>query len=404
VRRIWGVRTAYLYALLVATSPGIVCFAQEARMYTLVAFFVTGAVLYGYLAMIEGRRRDLVWFGFFTWAASMTHYFGLVAVGMNGLTLLLMARLRYRNRVMPLALAALAAAVLYLPWLLPFTRQVAAVSRGFWIPPTSASLFMFGLVAPFAYKFEDVPYPWQANVAAGIVLAAVIATFGVTAWRGTAVTARARLHLLVVYGLTLGFGVVFSRLVAPVFMPRYMLACAGLFLLIAAFAVCAPSRLSHSVALAACLIGLGLPATHRIHTQIFGGPFARVAEAVAAAGEPHPILLHNDVQALFPTWYAVSAGRHVLVTASGASAETPGKDVYPADRLAATDDVASVLKNAASVWIVDASPSGYHIDPDRILERPDWHRTGDVIDLDLPPSWMKVRLSRFERALPRSQF
>jgi uncharacterized membrane protein len=124
VRRIWGDRTAYIYVLLVAASPGIVCFAQEARMYTLAAFFVAGAVLHGYLAAVEGRPRDLVWYGVFTRAAAMTHYFGLVAVGVNALACLAMARAQERSRVKPLGVASVASAVLYLPWALVFARQL----------------------------------------------------------------------------------------------------------------------------------------------------------------------------------------------------------------------------------------------------------------------------------------
>lgn len=60
-------------------------------------------------------RSDWVWFGAFTWAASMTHYFGLVAVGVNGLFLLAAATTTERRRIKPLlatlGLAALGLAV-----------------------------------------------------------------------------------------------------------------------------------------------------------------------------------------------------------------------------------------------------------------------------------------------------
>ncbi|MGC4067286.1 MAG: glycosyltransferase family 39 protein [Polyangiaceae bacterium] len=97
VRRFFGDRTAYAFALLVALSPGFVCFAQEARMYTLAAFFVTGASVYGRLALERGRKADFLYFGLCTWAAAMTHNFGLVAVGMNGLYVVITARSRYRE-------------------------------------------------------------------------------------------------------------------------------------------------------------------------------------------------------------------------------------------------------------------------------------------------------------------
>ena len=99
VQRVWGERTARVFAILVATSPGILCFTQEARMYALATLFVTGAALYGHLVIQEERPSNLFWYGAFTWAAAMTHYFALVAVGMNGLYLLTVVAVKERRRL-----------------------------------------------------------------------------------------------------------------------------------------------------------------------------------------------------------------------------------------------------------------------------------------------------------------
>ncbi len=79
VRRIFGNRTAFLYAIVVLFTPAILIYAHEARMYSLAILAVTAATLYGYLAVTENRRRDWALFGVATLAAAYLHYYGLIA-------------------------------------------------------------------------------------------------------------------------------------------------------------------------------------------------------------------------------------------------------------------------------------------------------------------------------------
>jgi uncharacterized membrane protein len=397
IRRLWGDRTAALFALLVVTSPGILCFAQEARMYALATLLVTGSVVFGLLALREGKRRDLVWLFALTWAAAMTHYFGLIAVTMNGLCLLVAATLSARHRVRPLLVALVSAAALYVPWLASFVRQVTRVSHDFWIPPTSLNLLTFGLVAPFTYKFEDVPYPWQALVAFGLAVVIVAVSLLLRARHQSERTLEGQAHLVLVFGLTLGFALVYSKLVQPIFMPRYLMCCAGLLLLATARGLSKFPRLVQSLAVTTVLVGLGLPAWVRIHTEVFDGPFAILAKHVRDAGAPMPVLLHNDCQALYPSWHAVPQALHVMVTPKAAPFDVSSGGVYDTTRLASTSELAGVLDANRRVWLVDAEPAGGHLAPSRIVETGEWHQVGQPIALTLPLSWVKVKLVRFEK-------
>lgn len=397
VRWLWGGRTAALFALLVVTSPGILCFAQEARMYALGTLLTTGAVVFGLLALREGRPRDFVWLGAFTWAAAMTHYFGLIAVGMNGLCLLVVATRRARHRVRPLLIALAIAAILYVPWLVSFARQVSRVSHGFWIPPTSWNLLTFGLVAPFTYKFEDVPYPWQALVAFGLFVIVVAVSLIFNAWCRFGRTFEGQAHLVCVFGLTLGFGLAYSKLVQPILMPRYMMCCAGLLLLSTANGLSKLPRLLQSLTATAVLVGLGLPAWVRIHTEVFDGPFAILAKHVRGAGEPAPVLLHNDCQSLYPSWHAVPQALHVMVTSKDAPFDVSLGGVYDVTRLASTSELSGILDANRRVWLVDAEPAGAHVDPSRIVNHNGWQQVGEPIALTLPMSWVRLKMTRFEK-------
>jgi uncharacterized membrane protein len=97
VRRIWGDRTGVIYALLALTSPGLLCFAQEARMYTLLALSACACTLYGYLALIGRRRADFVVCGVVGVAAAYTHYYGVLVTAVTYLALGWLALRRERE-------------------------------------------------------------------------------------------------------------------------------------------------------------------------------------------------------------------------------------------------------------------------------------------------------------------
>jgi uncharacterized membrane protein len=63
VRRALNNKTAIIYTVLTLTMPITVAMAQETRMYSWAAFFVTGSALYGYLAQKEGKISDWMLFG-----------------------------------------------------------------------------------------------------------------------------------------------------------------------------------------------------------------------------------------------------------------------------------------------------------------------------------------------------
>lgn len=399
VRRLWNDKTAWVYAVLVFTSSGVLCFAQEARMYTLAALCVTGAALYGHLALRDGQRRDYVALGGFTWGASMTHYFALVAVGFNAMLLLGMAVVGARERLKPLAIATGVAAVSFLPWAPFFVAQVATVVGGFWIPPTSFELLTFGLVAPFAYKFEDVPYPWQA-IAALAAFAFVVRAAWVAKRRDGHGHTSAGLPFLAVFGLTLGFGLLFSALVRPIFMPRYMIVCSGVFFLVLAAAIAHWSTKA-TVAIAALFVLLGLPAWWRIQTQTFNGPFTELAHEVRA--EEKPLLVHNAVPfsfALHPAVHAVPEVRHVVVVPSLAEYDPTGGGLYVPPMAEPVESLGLLLDTAERLWFVDGIPGPDPLDAIAVESDPRWMKSGPNVTLEQPMSWVKLTLRKYERRKP----
>lgn len=398
VRRIWDQRTAWVFAVLALFSPGLLCFAQEARMYALATLLVTGAALYGQLAVRNGRRGDFVAFGVFTWTASLTHYFALVAVGTNALILLATAAKSRDHALRPLAISALAALLGFLPWAPSFWGQLRTVTQGFWIPPTSVELVVFGLVAPFTYKFEDIPYPWEALVALVLTMVMLTTTLLMHRFRGKRSETSAQVQLVLVCALTLAFGMAFSLLVRPIFMPRYMIVNAGaLFAALAASIGRMPARVAVGTTLA--LVLLGLPAWLRIQIQTFNGPFERLASEVAAAGYPVPVLVHNGVPfsfAVFPTSHVVPHVRNVVIAPDAGFDPTAG-GLYDPRRAEAVQGLAGLLDVAERIWVVDGSPGPDPLDRRVLDSDPRWVRSGADITLEEPTSWVKLTLRRYQR-------
>ncbi len=80
VRRLFGLRTSILYAVVALSTPAILIYAHEARMYSLLIPAVTASALYGYLAARDNLRRDWIVFGLSSLAAAYLHYYGAMAV------------------------------------------------------------------------------------------------------------------------------------------------------------------------------------------------------------------------------------------------------------------------------------------------------------------------------------
>jgi len=60
VKRALGNRVGIIYTIITFALPITLSMAQETRMYTWAAFWVTGSALYGFLAYKEGHLRDWI--------------------------------------------------------------------------------------------------------------------------------------------------------------------------------------------------------------------------------------------------------------------------------------------------------------------------------------------------------
>jgi hypothetical protein len=136
-----GRRAGVAAVAVAATCPLLSYYAQEARMYTLVALLSLIAAAAFVLAFLQGRRRHLVTLGVATALLLYTHNWGLFLVGAMAVAWVELWR---HNRVAGRdgALVAAAVALAYAPWVPTLAFQVRHTGA-----PWSAAPSLLVLVA-----------------------------------------------------------------------------------------------------------------------------------------------------------------------------------------------------------------------------------------------------------------
>jgi mannosyltransferase len=198
VSRLAGRTTGLVAGLLAATSPLVVEYAAEGRMYGL-ALLATATAVLGLARWLDDGRLGLWAVG--ATAASLAHWFAVPVVA--GLTVA--ALILRRRRALPLVAIAIAGVMPTLG-LIALVRVNGEGNQGFaWIRPTGSELPLFALRA------------WTGGE--GVLLVAVLATVAVGVVSGkraaTVATCWVGLPLLAMTAVEL--------LLRPVFVPRYLL-------------------------------------------------------------------------------------------------------------------------------------------------------------------------------------
>lgn len=248
-----GRRTGLLAAALVAVSPMLLWYSQEARAYAMLVLFCALSLLYCVRALGEGRRRDFTLWGVFSALALATHYFALFPLAAE-IALLLRRRGREALRglwiigSMVVALAPLAVHQMsygHAEWIGKFTLAHRLVE--------AAGAFVTGETGDIIGQ-PDRPYLSLAP------LALVLAAFALLALRGSREERRAAavpltvgavavaIPLLLAIALT-SKDYVFARNLLPALVP---------FLLVAAVALTAERARRLGTAIAAALLAYSL--------------------------------------------------------------------------------------------------------------------------------------------------
>lgn len=150
IRKLFGKSAAMLGAWLMALSPMLVRYGEEARMYMLVLAIVFAATYILVRATETNARKYWIWYGVFVALGMWTHYFAALAWIAHWVWRAMSLRVvdGLRGKKLRRAFfspawiwAHLLAIGMFAAWAPFMLRQLGIIQMGFWIPPVSAHTF-----------------------------------------------------------------------------------------------------------------------------------------------------------------------------------------------------------------------------------------------------------------------
>ena len=269
-------RATWIAALLLALLPISVRYSQEARMYTLLGFWLMGATV-ALVCWVKapGSRRLPVTYVLLMSAAFYTHYFAALCVLAHWFYWWWGRPGKYQTvlPVRPWILVNGAIVMLFVPWLPPFIDQLAGRQGLEWIPPITGQA-VFSLF----WQFVMLNGPWvQLSYVGALPLLVLIALAVILLWKDD--SQRRFSGLVVGYFFIPIVVLALVALFVPVFVPRYLVfAAVGLPFIVAVALDMLVSR-SSILILAMAIIGAveiqGLQVIYRQTEGLSGIGFRR---------------------------------------------------------------------------------------------------------------------------------
>jgi mannosyltransferase len=172
-------RAGLIAAAMVAVSPVLIWFSQDARAYALVFLLTALSFLFFARARRGSAPRDLAWWAVFSALATATHYFAGFVVVAEG-ALLILAGNRRRTAVAVFAVVAAAAL------LIPIAQRQAANAHAGWISqqPLSHRLERAGAKLLGGDNGDEHGPRQTGPIPLGIPLALALAAITLLFWRG----------------------------------------------------------------------------------------------------------------------------------------------------------------------------------------------------------------------------
>lgn len=158
-KSLFGKGTARLATVFLALAPFLLRYAQEARMYAIVALFLLLAS-YALVTAVKKQSAGLLYlYGFLVALAVYCHYYALFIVPAFWVYVLLLTKkkgqlksaISLKNRHW--WFANILILLLLAPWLPTAYRQFTAIQGSFWIGPVSHTTFL-STIANFIYYQE----------------------------------------------------------------------------------------------------------------------------------------------------------------------------------------------------------------------------------------------------------
>ncbi|MBN1797753.1 MAG: DUF2141 domain-containing protein [Spirochaetales bacterium] len=351
VKRIFGKKASMLFTFITVITPAFVGQALNARMYTWAAFFTTACVLYAYLAVTGGKRKDWIIFGIVTVLGLYTHVYLMLECLIVYAAVFVWLFFKDRKKLIPYFIIAASVIVLYLPWIFVVLSQASEVAKDFWIPaPTSPWILWGTLFIPFQHEFGSTMSHIFVNIAC--LLSGALTVMGII----NAVKHRKKAGNLVFLSIIVAvatFAGVFilSYLVRPILMPRYFTSVIGLYIIVWMYGILILKQDVLKIISAVLLLALFIPQIIDIKTVQRNGPIAEIRAYLQDKVGPDDVFLHSDEHQFGIFTYYYPEHKHYLLLKQGFSGF--GNYEAFAPNGVAGHYFGNFIKGKSRVWLVN---------------------------------------------------
>jgi mannosyltransferase len=145
-------RAGLVAAAILTFSPFQIWYAQEARMYAMLTFFVLASAFFFIRAL---ERGELVYWVGYVLTTSLALYTdnGAIWYVASISVFFLLAHRRFSDRLAGWLVSNLALGLTYIPWLPFFIHQTQQVTESFWLPPPSFQTVLGAFLDFQSYNF-----------------------------------------------------------------------------------------------------------------------------------------------------------------------------------------------------------------------------------------------------------
>ena len=145
-------RAGLVAAAILTFSPFQIWYAQEARMYAMLTFFVLASAFFFIRAL---ERGELVYWVGYVLTTSLALYTdnGAIWYVASISVFFLLAHRRFSDRLTGWLVSNLALGLTYIPWLPFFIHQTQQVTESFWLPPPSFQTVLGAFLDFQSYNF-----------------------------------------------------------------------------------------------------------------------------------------------------------------------------------------------------------------------------------------------------------
>jgi mannosyltransferase len=350
-RELFGERVGLVSTALVAFSPFQIHYAQEVRMYALMAFFLIAATLAIWKAT---ETNKATWWLMFSASAALAQYTHNLSV-FYLLPLAVTPILLRKWRALPsVALAGLGAIGLYFPWLLLVPAQFAKVQSAYWTARPGPGR----LVTTLLSFVTNLPLPDEWLVG-GVFISLFI--FVLATWQTLKALRTGSRHAM--RGLWLAYLAITPPLALfafsqwqPVYIERALLPSGVMFSVWVGWALVqteipkSVSGLAFSILIAGMGFGIYQHNTYR------GFPYAPYAELdayLASSVKADDVILHSNKLTMLPAvYYDGDLLQRYLADPPGSGADTLAEPTQRVLGLLAYPSMESATSGAKRVWFV----------------------------------------------------